>query len=265
MELKTTASKFGLATSFKKDDVTYLVSTILKPGCFETIILKYPEREVVYQMRRDTQPQLSSLEDMLESVAEHIATVKMTQSTSTSTWSKSCASKFKPLFEDTDLHAIEWNGSAWRNPIIIEKIFNADIGYVENKRNFHLIVVAVVAAAGVIIYGATHYKWTPIMRGWNLLEWATFTLSFLLALSWNISLRRHYKTTNQADVIANSMVMTITLSTILVFVLQTSPYHLFWLFLVAIVMGFLSTRVAVVGRIAWFYGYLLALSNVNHT
>jgi ABC-type xylose transport system permease subunit len=96
------------------------------------------------------------------------------------------------------------------------------------------------------------------MNAWNVLEWIVFVLALLWGIMTNISVRQHYKTSSQPALPANAFAMTQTASIVVIVVFHYSPLHLLWLFLLSYVMGFVALRVRVFGRLAWFYGYLIA-------
>jgi hypothetical protein len=96
------------------------------------------------------------------------------------------------------------------------------------------------------------------MNAWNLLEWIVFSSALLLGIMTNIIARQHYKMSSQPALPANAFAMTQTASIVIIVVFHYSPFHLLWLFLLSYVMGFVTLRVRIFGRLAWLYGYLLS-------
>jgi hypothetical protein len=95
------------------------------------------------------------------------------------------------------------------------------------------------------------------MSNWSFLELMVFAIGLLWAMGSNIPLRRHYGMSNKPVVVASAIAMTQMVSVIATVIFLYSPFHLVWLFLASYVAGFLSLRIKMLGRIAWFYGYMV--------
>jgi len=91
MDLRTTISSTGLATSLFTDDFVYLISTLYKRklgGFYQTTIVKYPRTDW-QQGRNWAQQQIVyriEVLSQLQSVQEHIDTVKMVLSKDEADW-----------------------------------------------------------------------------------------------------------------------------------------------------------------------------------
>ena len=89
-------------------------------------------------------------------------------------------------------------------------------------------------------------------------EWGVLILGGLWATSTNATVRNHYKTSNAPVLPANTFAMIQALSVIGVLVLHRSPFHLFWLFPLSYILGFLALRLKPLAFLAFLYGYMLA-------
>lgn len=127
--MKTTAGATGIATSLEVDGATYLVSTILRDdiGCFQTMVLKYPERSVAYRIERI---------DQQDAVDEHIDSVNMVLNVPPNHWDDSkpyqnvtmewlemaAGSKYLSKLTATDLMR-----EPWGSPNIVGKLKKANL------------------------------------------------------------------------------------------------------------------------------------------
>lgn len=124
--MKTTVWGSGLGTSFERDGISYLVSTIYRTefgGYFQTMILRYPDRDVVYRIEVESQQ---------EAVTEHIDAVAMAIAKVPSSWAGT-----KP-YQDEVMEKKSNGTSAsaaqempWTAPNIKQRIRAANIGYKE--------------------------------------------------------------------------------------------------------------------------------------
>jgi hypothetical protein len=92
------------------------------------------------------------------------------------------------------------------------------------------------------------------------MEWVVLIPSALWALTTNILVRNHYKTSKTPILGANMLAMLQTFSVISVLALHKSPFHLLWLFPLSHIAGlifnpFNSKIFAFLPRL---YGYLIA-------
>lgn len=124
--VKTTVFDTGLGTSFEMDGVTYLISTIYRPdlgGYFQTMILRYPERTVVYRIEVRTQ---------YDAVTEHLDAVEMVTTKTLVSWDKT-----KPYQDDVMEEKVKGTGFSivqeipWTAQEIRERISKANIGYID--------------------------------------------------------------------------------------------------------------------------------------
>jgi hypothetical protein len=90
------------------------------------------------------------------------------------------------------------------------------------------------------------------------IKWAALTLAALWALSTNLTVRNHYKTSSTPVLPANTFALGQVLSIVGVLALHLSPFHLLWLFPCTYLAGFFSLRSRIVAFLPWLYGYLLA-------
>ena len=90
------------------------------------------------------------------------------------------------------------------------------------------------------------------------IKWCILTLAALWAISTNITVRSHYKTSATPVLPANTFALGQALSVIGVLVLHRSPLHLLWLFPCSYIAGFFSLRSKAAAFLPWLYGYLLA-------
>jgi hypothetical protein len=89
-------------------------------------------------------------------------------------------------------------------------------------------------------------------------RWSVLTVAALWALSTNLTVRNHYKTSSMPVLPANTFALFQTLSVLGVLALHRSPFHLLWLFPLSYAAGFFSLRSKVFAFLPWLYGYLLA-------
>lgn len=124
--MKTTVFGTGLGTSFEKDGITYLVSTVYRPefgGYFQTMILRYPGRDVAYRIEVESQQQ---------AVTEHLDAVAMAITKPPTSWAGT-----KPYQDDVMEKKSNGTGTAatqevpWTAPEIKQRIKAANIGYKE--------------------------------------------------------------------------------------------------------------------------------------
>jgi hypothetical protein len=91
-----------------------------------------------------------------------------------------------------------------------------------------------------------------------LVEWAVFALAASWAISSNVALRQHYKSSHRPALPANTTGLAQLTSVVVVAAVGYSPFHLLWLLPISYLTGFFALRSRIVGRLAWFYGYIIA-------
>lgn len=96
------------------------------------------------------------------------------------------------------------------------------------------------------------------MRRMTWPEWTVLALAGLMAISANLTVRQHYKTSDAPMIPANTFAMVQTLSVIGVLALHKSPLHLLWLFPLSYLVGFLALRFKPLAFLPWLCGYLLS-------
>lgn len=125
--MKTTVFGSGLGTSFEKDGINYLISTIYRTefgGYFQTMILRYPGRDVVYRIEVESQQ---------EAVAEHLDAVAMTRDKAPSSWAGTKPYQDQVMEKKSKgIGAPAVQEMPWTAPDIKQRIRAANIGYKEN-------------------------------------------------------------------------------------------------------------------------------------
>ncbi len=90
------------------------------------------------------------------------------------------------------------------------------------------------------------------------LELGLSVIAGLWALSTNLNVREHYRSSAAALIPANTIAFVQTFSVLGVLTLHRSPLHFLWLFPVSYIAGFFTLRSKILAFFPWLYGYLLA-------
>jgi hypothetical protein len=92
------------------------------------------------------------------------------------------------------------------------------------------------------------------------LEWIVLILASSWALTTNLVVRNHYKKNSTPALGANMDAMLLTFSVVGVLILHKSPLHLFWLFPLSYIAGFIFNpyKSKVFAFLPWLYGYILS-------
>ena len=134
----TTLSKFGLATSLKCDGETYLLSTVVRAGYFETILfgtMNGSGRNMLCNSQTDTQ---------MQAVLCHIELAKKLIATppcrdASLAWFG--MSSFNMSHESSKPNSI----SQWREPHFILLLEDANINYHEPKKSIFIYFIGIIS------------------------------------------------------------------------------------------------------------------------
>jgi hypothetical protein len=91
----------------------------------------------------------------------------------------------------------------------------------------------------------------------KIAEWAVLVLGAIWALMTNYTVINYYRHNTQPAIPATTFAMVQTLSVIGVLLAHYSSFHLFWLFPMSYVAGYLALRIRPLMRVVWLYGYVL--------
>ena len=92
----------------------------------------------------------------------------------------------------------------------------------------------------------------------QVIGWAILALAASWAICTNFALRQHYKHSDRPTLPANATALTQLTGVVAVAVVGYSPFHLLWVFPASYFTGFFALRSRIIGRLAWFYGYVVA-------